>query len=532
MSFLSSYNRAAIRLLIITMLLLGGINLSTLQSAEATAPTPPAAISINQTGCSLDLMLALDGSGSISETDFEIMRDFVRTMVNSFSIGPRDANVGIIQFSTTAELYIGLSDDPNSVNAAVDNMTKFGNSTNIAAAIDLAQEQFVTRRAGIPRVIIVLTDGLHNEAGNPIVSADRARAAGTAVFGVAVGGVDFNELSQISGGDQNVITVSGFGGLNTILDILLNNTCAVVVVPQPGDENIEVGAPVDDGNVEFVIEALDAGQTQIAFASNRDGDYEIFVMNADGTNVRQLTFNNVNDDKPSWSKDGTRIAWESEVDGDFEIYVMNNDGTGQTQLTNNAVNDYGPAWNPDGSKIAFHSDEDGDVEIFVMNSDGTNRQQVTNNGAGATDRSATWSPDGQELIYYSDETGGRELWRANLDTGAKTRLTNNSFYDGQPDWSLNGTGVIFGSTRMDDDSEIYIMRVDGSNVVRMTNVSGIDDDPVWSPDGRQVAFESNRSGNFDIWIMNADGTAPINLTASSTATDWSPDWIWVPGTLN
>lgn len=531
MSFYSVYKRQAFSLLMIIAIIVAGLGLSSSQPVAASNPTPPLHSGMHQTGCSLDLILALDGSSSISTTDFEVMRDFVRSLTGSFNIGPRDANVGIIQFSTTAELYVGLSDDPNEVNAAVDNMTKFGAATNIAAAIDLAQEQFITRRAGIPRVIIVLTDGLHNEAGNPVVSADRARAAGTAVFGVAVGGVDFNELSQISGGDQNVITVSGFSGLNTILDILLNSTCAVVAVPQPGDENVEIGAPVEGGEVKFEIEAPDAGQTQIAFASNRDGDYEIFTMNADGSNVTQLTFNNVNDDKPSWSKDGTRIAWESEVDGDFEIFVMNADGTGQTQLTNNSANDFGPAWNPDGSRIAYHSDIDGDIEIFVMNSDGSNPEQVTFN-SGATDRSPTWSPDGSELIYYSNISGGRELMRVNIATGNVTSLTNNSFYDGQPDWSLNGTGVIFGSTRFDNNSEIFIMRVDGSNVIRMTEVSGTDDDPVWSPDGRQIAFESDRAGNFDIWVMNADGTNPVNLTDSSAATDWSPDWIWVPGTLN
>lgn len=511
--------------LFMTMIVLGGVNLAT--PVEATE-RPITYTQTQQTGCSLDLMLVLDGSGSISEPDFEVMREFVRNMVASFTIGPRDANVGIIQFSTTAELYIELSDDAAAINAAVDNMTKFGESTNIAAAIDLAQAQFVTRRAGIPRVIIVLTDGRHNQSGNPIVSADRARAQGTAVFGIAVGDVDFSELISISGGDSSVFTVSGFRGLNAILDLLLNSTCAVVTIPQAGDENFEVGEVVDEGPVQFEIQRPDAGQTQIAFASNRDGDFEIFVMNADGTDLRQVTFNNVNDDKPSWSKDGTRLAWETEIDGDFEIFVANADGTGQQQLTDNNANDFGPAWNPDGTRIAYHSNIDGDFEIFIMNADGSNPQQVTFNNA--TDRSPTWSPDGQELIYYSDVSGGREIYRINLNTGNISRLTSNSFYDGQPDWSLNGTGLIFGSTRLDNNSEIYIMRTNGTNVQRLTNNPGTDDDPVWSPDGSQVAFESERNGNFDICIMNADGTDATCLT-DNPATDWSPDWIFVPGTL-
>ncbi|MCB9437671.1 MAG: PD40 domain-containing protein [Anaerolineales bacterium] len=510
----------------IVTLLLVGVPLNVLAAPEPAPLTSQSA----QSGCSMDLMLVLDGSGSISPPDFEIMKQFVDLMLSQFTIGPRDANVGVIQFSTTASLYLGLTDDPDKAHASIANMTQFGESTNIAAAIDLAQDQFITRRAGIPRVIVVLTDGRHNESGNPVAQADIARAAGTAIFGIAVGDIDFNELIDISGGDQNVFLVSGFQGLNTILDILLNSTCAVVTIPQPGEEDVEVGTPLGEGTIEIRYEIPESGDTQIAFASNRDGDFEIYVMNADGTNVRQLTFNNVNDDKPSWSKDGTRIAWESEVDGDFEIFMMNADGTNIQQLTNNDVNDWGPAWNPTGTQIAFHSDEDGDIELFVMDADGNNRRQVTNN-SGSTDRSPTWSPDGHELLYYSNEPGGRELYRINLDTGIKTRLSANEFYDGQPDWSLNGTGVIFGSTREDNNSEIYIMRLDGSNVVRLTNRPATEDDPVWSPDGRQVAFESDAAGNFDIWVMNADGTGLVQLT-DSTATDWSPDWIWMPGTLN
>lgn len=511
--------------LIVTILLVG-VPLSVL----AAPPAKPATAPSTQSGCLLDLMLVLDGSGSISPPDFELMKQFVSLMVEQFTIGPRDANIGIIQFSTTAELYLGLSDDPTRVKSSVKNMTQFGDMTNIAAAIDLAQAQFVTRRAGIPRVIIVLTDGRHNQAGNPVAQADIARAAGTAIFGIAVGDVDFNELIDIAGGEQRVFLVSGFQGLPVILDILLNSTCAVITVPQSGEENAEVGTPLGEGNIEIRYDPPAAGDTQIAFASNRDGDFEIYVMNADGSNVRQLTFNNVNDDKPSWSKDGTRIAWESEIDGDFEIFIMDADGSNVRQLTNNDVNDWGPAWNPTGTQIAFHSDEDGDVEIFVIDADGNNRRQITFN-SGATDRSPSWSPDGRELIYYSNEPGGRELYRINLDTGFKTRITFNDFYDGQPDWSLNGTGVIFGSTREDNNSEIYIMRIDGTNVVRLTNSPSIEDDPVWSPDGTQVAFESNAAGNFDIWIMNADGTG-LNQLTDHPATDWSPDWIWVPGTLN
>ncbi len=111
---------------------------------------------------------------------------------------------------------------------------------------------------------------------------------------------------------------------------------------------------------------------KIAFTSDRDGDEEIFVMNADGTGVQQLTDNDDSDWFPVWSPNGKKIAFHSDRDGDFEVFVMNADGTGVTQLTDHDDSDWIPVWSPDGKKIVFTSDRYGDREIFVMNADGSN----------------------------------------------------------------------------------------------------------------------------------------------------------------
>ena len=111
---------------------------------------------------------------------------------------------------------------------------------------------------------------------------------------------------------------------------------------------------------------------KIAFHSNRDGDGEIFVMNADGTGVQQLTDNNDSDYFPAWSPNSNKIAFLSDRDGDFEIFVMSADGTSVQQRTDNDDNDQTPVWSPSGKKIAFSSDRYGDSEIFVMNADGSN----------------------------------------------------------------------------------------------------------------------------------------------------------------
>jgi len=117
--------------------------------------------------------------------------------------------------------------------------------------------------------------------------------------------------------------------------------------------------------------------SKIAFYSDRDGNLEIYVMDADGGNPLRLTNDPGMDMDPAWSPDGTKIAFTSNRDGDFEIYVMNADGSNLTRLTDHSGMDMDVAWSPDGTLIAFASDRNGNFEIYVMNSDGSNMVQVT-----------------------------------------------------------------------------------------------------------------------------------------------------------
>ncbi|MYE90741.1 hypothetical protein F4X33_17280, partial [Candidatus Poribacteria bacterium] len=109
---------------------------------------------------------------------------------------------------------------------------------------------------------------------------------------------------------------------------------------------------------------------QIAFSSNRDKNWEIYVMNTDGGNVLQLTNSVRADGGPAWSPDGTKIAFDSNHGGDSEIYMMTADGGNVLSLTYNAEGDGFPAWSPDGTNIAFVSERDGGFEIYVMTAEG------------------------------------------------------------------------------------------------------------------------------------------------------------------
>jgi len=116
------------------------------------------------------------------------------------------------------------------------------------------------------------------------------------------------------------------------------------------------------------------------FVGNRNGDNELYVMNADGTGVTRLTTDEAEGDHAGWSPDAKRIVFSSDRDGgQLHIFVMNPDGTGVTQLTSGDFTDDDPTWSPDGKQIAFQSTRDGHEEIYKMNADGTGQTRLTFN---------------------------------------------------------------------------------------------------------------------------------------------------------
>lgn len=137
-----------------------------------------------------------------------------------------------------------------------------------------------------------------------------------------------------------------------------------------------------------------AGGGRIIFSSTRDGNFEVYVMAPDGSDVTRLTRRPADDWEPVWSPDGTRIAFESYHSGNLEVFVMNADGTGVTNLTNHPADDFLPAWSPDGTHIAFTSDRDGDWEIYIMAvpvGPGAEAVNLTNNPS-ADDAAPDWFP--------------------------------------------------------------------------------------------------------------------------------------------
>ena len=133
--------------------------------------------------------------------------------------------------------------------------------------------------------------------------------------------------------------------------------------------------------------------TKLAYIAEGGGG-ELYVLNlldmSDGMQKTRLTWSYSSKHRPAWSPDGKKVLFESEADGNHEIYLINADGTGLRNLTNHKGNDYKAAWSPDGAKIAFVSDRDGNAEVYVMNADGSNVTNVSKSPALDTD--PVWAP--------------------------------------------------------------------------------------------------------------------------------------------
>jgi len=159
----------------------------------------------------------------------------------------------------------------------------------------------------------------------------------------------------------------------------------------------------------------------IAYASDQDGDFEIWVMNADGSDQHKLTDNSAVDSSPAWSPDGSQIAFISNRDGNDEVYIMNADGRDVRRLTQAAGSSESfPAWSPDGMQISFDSDRGGDWDIHVMGSDGADPARLTD--SPGDDWISSWSPDGSRIVFESKRDGNYEIYAMDSDGSHPRRL--------------------------------------------------------------------------------------------------------------
>ena len=237
---------------------------------------------------------------------------------------------------------------------------------------------------------------------------------------------------------------------------------------------------------------------KIAFESNRAGGSNIFIADADGSNVRQVTFTN-DATAPAWHPDGSQLLYQRSFGNlNFDVYKVNIDGSNPTPVAPTPFEDSLPFWNHEGTTIAFSSRRlEGNTappDIYPLDSFGNNVVNLTNL-PGVEDSWPNWSPDGSQIVFHSrrDDPTGEEIYRMPATGGPATRLTFNNVpqtnpvtptvFDIFPAWSPDGSRIVWNSGRgATNFGEVYTMNaVDGSGIIRITDNAAVDQRCDWQP---------------------------------------------------
>lgn len=341
---------------------------------------------------------------------------------------------------------------------------------------------------------------------------------------------------------------------------------------------------------------------RIVFQSNRDGNYDLYVINPDGSDLRKIAdFPNTQfdpDDNNGFfsSPDGSKIAYYSDDEGNSEIYVIDIDrGTPPSNLTHNGADDFWGAWSPDGRQIAFVSDRDAVLidpnrdswtnNIYVMNANGTNVRRLTvdnttrqfgslswspnekilasgissdspnristslvyllspndpglvtlNSSADVVYGIVAWSPNGKHILYSESGSMSNVIKIMDADGTNQVALSNDLLGIAiNASWSPDGDCILFSTLQFQIQSGtrkfyIYSVDVDGMDLVALSNdSSAYDTSPSWSPDGKHIVFASKRDeGEYHLYIMNSDGTNLRKLT-NGPGEEAAPNWLPAP----
>jgi len=280
-------------------------------------------------------------------------------------------------------------------------------------------------------------------------------------------------------------------------------------------------------NVAICYTAPFDSRNKIVFHSYVDDNYELFMIDSDGSNLRRLTDNYSTDGNPVWTYDGRSIVFYSCRDGNFQIYMLDIVAETETNISDNSYSEVHPHCSFAGAVMALRTDAYGSTEnIMTMNLDGTNRTVRTFYDSDTAANAPKFSADGTKIAFYADfGSSGFGICTMDADGSDFVRLTDGTFSAGSPDWSPDGTKILYESS-WEGNNEIYVMDADGNNHVNLTNNSAFDGSASWSPDGTKIAFASSRDGaDYEIYIMDADGSNVVQITDNDyddNRPSWSP----------
>jgi TolB protein len=277
--------------------------------------------------------------------------------------------------------------------------------------------------------------------------------------------------------------------------------------------------------------------TKLAFVTRRGAAevWELYVVDIDGRNLKQLTFMGGKARNPTWSPDGSQIvfAWENNSnvnDPQSYLYSVAAAGGKPKLLFSIKGTLVTPRFSPSGSRIALAISQAGNMEVYTIPASGGQPKRLT--VSQAIELFPAWSPSGEQLAFVSDRSGGPQIWRMNSDGSDPARISYFGAYNQSPDWARTPTGEkIVYSSRESGGFHILMMNPDGSDTTVITQGQGFGscEYPSFAPDGRAIALTSNTGSGRVLRVFNVDGSYTKLLTRVGSD-DKNP--AWSPRLLN
>lgn len=265
-------------------------------------------------------------------------------------------------------------------------------------------------------------------------------------------------------------------------------------------------------------------RTKIAYVSELGTARELFVMDYDGYDPRQLTADGFLNLMPRWSPDRRFLVFTTYRNRNTQDIDMIELATGKrwTLVAQGGLN-ITPVLSPDGNSLAYSSSHEGNAELYRLDTKTKAVQRLTTHAAG--DLSPSWSPSGRELAFTSDRSGGPQIFLMSADGSNVRRLTFEGDYNAAPVWSPRGNWIAYVCRTPKKEYKLCVITPDGQKRLQITTGLGVDDSPSWSPDGRHLVFSSTVEGKSQIYMINADGKDLERITFTGThnsAPSWSP----------
>jgi TolB protein len=259
--------------------------------------------------------------------------------------------------------------------------------------------------------------------------------------------------------------------------------------------------------------------SQIAFASNRDGAWEIYLMDWDGGNQRRITYHNTLSILPSWSPDNERMVYTSFARGTSDMYIISRRGGGRIRVPTGLALNTSATFSPVSNDIAFVGSVNGNPDIYVIKDDGTNLRRLTT--PTSIESTPEWSPNGRQISFTSGRSGSPQIYVMDAEGTNVRRISFEGEWNDDATWSPDGEQIAY-TSRVEGRFQIRIANlINGES--RIVAGEGSNEQPTWSPDGRWIAFQSNRSGRWQVYRMRVDGTDLQQLTTNgeNREADWS-----------